>query len=139
MAEGLSEERLDTIRARVEAAPEGPWYAETTRSGWDICDGDRGEELGWLASCGCATGEELAQFIAHARTDLPDLLAAYNASRAREAALVAALTEAASVLGAPCQSNTCRGCRYEMTETRRILRDAIYAAASSPSGAEEPA
>ena len=73
------ESRLAEIRARVEAATEGPWewLAHTTVDGdkWAVFHGESTPALamnndGWAPD---------AEFIAHARTDLPALLAAVEA------------------------------------------------------------
>lgn len=71
--------RLDEIKARADAATEGPWlYAD---------DGPRnilyhqqsqrdGSYIGSLSLAGVSTSDEDATFIAHARTDLPAMAAA---------------------------------------------------------------
>lgn len=58
---------LDAIRARAEAATEGPWFAWDRAVGWNIV----------------ITRPEDAAFIAAARTDVPALLA--EVERLREA------------------------------------------------------
>jgi hypothetical protein len=77
----MSAEELDTaaIRAREQAATEGPWRAITSGpSGgdhWYVCDD--GESIALIHA---SDGEDEdsrepdAQFIAHARTDVPALL-----------------------------------------------------------------
>lgn len=82
---------LDAIRARVDAATEGPW--EATPNGrilsltWP-CD----DVAGWFGNKG-AVVETLrnpdAEFIAHARTDVPLLLAALDEARENEAIMKA--------------------------------------------------
>lgn len=66
--------RLDEIEARANAATEGPWE-------WDPQDGWLGTEdevtVGW--KWGTLTQEGDGQFIAHARTDVPALVAALRA------------------------------------------------------------
>ena len=73
--------RLAEIRARVEAATEGPWEwaAHTTVDGdkWAVFHGESTSALamnndGWAPD---------AEFIAASRTDLPALLAAVEAVR----------------------------------------------------------
>ena len=66
--------RLNEIEARANAATEGPWE-------WDPQDGWLGTEdevtVGW--KWGTLTQEGDGQFIAHARTDVPALVAALRA------------------------------------------------------------
>lgn len=81
----MSKPDLDAIRARVEAATEGPWAAQD----YDTAPGDEGScitagEPGmgqraiayaiaypWTTPESCAAD---AEFIAHARQDIPNLL-----------------------------------------------------------------
>ena len=88
--------RLDEIKARAAAATEGPWewtqYRVPTLEGWkgdpatyrwqtEVLEADHNGE------CGCRSACQLeltvlppdAEFIAHARTDVPALLAAVEA------------------------------------------------------------
>lgn len=83
----LNKERLEEIRARVNAATPGPWEA-CLGSGIAECtaimhqDGETGENF-FVADCmpdyalDWASEDHLAnlEFIAHARQDIPDLLA----------------------------------------------------------------
>ena len=73
------DERLAEIRARVEKADAGPW---TVRRGemhgvlWiPFVMGPRGT----IADCGDESEEDNAQFMAHAREDIPWLLAQHAA------------------------------------------------------------
>ncbi|WP_104087977.1 hypothetical protein [Arthrobacter sp. GMC3] len=82
--------QLDEIAARTDAATEGPWRALGTGSAggdhWYICDD--GEAIASI-SCQDGINEEQrqpdAEFIAHAREDVPRLV---SALRAVEAVLV---------------------------------------------------
>lgn len=88
--------RLDEIKARAEAATEGPWewtqYRVPTLEGWkgdpatyrwqtEVLEADHNGE------CGCRSACQLeltvlppdAEFIAHSRTDVPALVAAVEA------------------------------------------------------------
>lgn len=72
---------LDEIQARADAATEGPWRALTTgRTGgdhWYICD--EGEAIASVASQDGFNEDQRepdAEFIAHAREDVPKLVAA---------------------------------------------------------------
>lgn len=78
----MTPERLAEIEARVDAATPGPWRTKTNRDfgpwhndDWDVTavsDGCRVSGLGsrnWKDAC------QNAAFIAHARTDIPDLIA----------------------------------------------------------------
>ena len=70
----LSPERLAQIRARVDAATPGPWCTDE----WEIYQGaEYVAGAKWVGDT-CRTygdgGRADAQFTAHARTDVPDLL-----------------------------------------------------------------
>lgn len=69
--------RLNEIEARANAATEGPWWADWRFTDWEVCCtvGDHGLPA-LIASD--ADGED-AEFIAHARTDVPDMAAALRA------------------------------------------------------------
>ena len=69
--------RLNEIEARANAATEGPWWADWRFTDWEVCCtvGDHGLPA-LIASD--ADGED-AEFIAHARTDVPDMSAALRA------------------------------------------------------------
>jgi hypothetical protein len=74
---------LDAIEARAEAATEGPWWPEgKVIGGWRIYARDREQapdftEVGSVREVFVGTGQHDADadFIAHARTDVPALLA----------------------------------------------------------------
>jgi hypothetical protein len=78
---------LDVIKARADAATEGPWTALTTGVAggdhWYVCDLDQS-----IASIHASDGEDEerrepdAEFIAAARTDVPELLAEVTRLRA---------------------------------------------------------
>ena len=63
---------LDAIEARSNAATEGPWEAWDRGIGYEV-HGQHGEPINW--SHGETFGKLDAEFIAHARTDVPHLLA----------------------------------------------------------------
>ena len=69
--------RLNEIEARANAATEGPWWADWRFTDWEVCCtvGDHGLPA-LIASD--ADGED-AEFIAHARADVPDMAAALRA------------------------------------------------------------
>lgn len=72
----MDSQRLAEIEARCEAATEGPWeVAWKTDFIWQL-DGD-GDRFGPIAEAHYAEGnhDNNAAFIAHARDDVPDLLA----------------------------------------------------------------
>jgi hypothetical protein len=75
----MTPERLAEIRAREQAATKGPW------SDWDsCCVWYKGSEV----LCEVLTGESADQaFIAHARTDIPELLAEVERLAAENAQL----------------------------------------------------
>lgn len=66
---------IDAIRARMEAATEGPWEALGSDP-YDTVIDTGGASLGCCPDCGVRAGFERAdaEFIAHARTDLPAAL-----------------------------------------------------------------
>ena len=82
----LTEEQIAEIRARAEAATPGPWRTE-----WSDRDAHYriifNEQGNWLAEVFEEEGDEGdpfdASFIAHARTDIPHLLAALEAAEKR--------------------------------------------------------
>ena len=69
--------RLDEIEARTTAATEGPWWKNQYSDEWEVC--------GHEDSCGnpylvaSEAYREDAEFIAHARQDVPALVAALRA------------------------------------------------------------
>ena len=79
--EPMPQEELDTIRRRVTAATRGPWCHW---SGWDQRDNcvksDSREDMHTVADV--IPEADDAQFIAHARRDIPALLAEVERLRA---------------------------------------------------------
>lgn len=81
--------RLDEIEARAEAATDGPWEAKRDSYSCEAGSYEGAEIPGVaetvLASTGCDHGDlpplevEDADFIAHARTDVPAMIAALRA------------------------------------------------------------
>lgn len=88
--------RLDEIKARAEAATEGPWewtqYRVPTLEGWkgdpanyrwqtEVLEADHNGECGCRSACQLELTVDPAdaEFIAHARTDVPALVAAVEA------------------------------------------------------------
>src|SRR5690554_2907170 len=85
--EGLSEADLATIAARADAATPGPWWAWDRGVGWHIAteDPDATADVPALLPEGIRTDlgrREDAVFIAHARQDIPRLLAEVRRLRA---------------------------------------------------------
>ena len=76
------ETRLAEIRARVEAATEGPWTAEYSgeQGNCVLPPGYRSTREA-VAVTRLLSAQADAEFIAHSRTDLPALLAAVEAVR----------------------------------------------------------
>lgn len=80
---------LDAIRARVEAATPGPWFAWSRGVGWLIgLDPDANQCIPGGFRTDIAR-EADAEFIAHARTDVPALLAEVEQLRAQWDAVLA--------------------------------------------------
>lgn len=74
---------LDAIKARAEAATEGPWEAHALDGfEWSVDRiGDNDDDSGNEVATVWVTGADAA-FIAHARTDVPMLLAELERLRA---------------------------------------------------------
>lgn len=74
----MTDERpnLTAIRARADAASPGPWHADHDEFGCTVM-GDFGWEAPGTFEYGVDSeqGKADAEFVAHARTDVPDLLA----------------------------------------------------------------
>ena len=86
-------ERVKEIRERLEKATPGPWCYGAGNSSV-LCDVGIIDHKGFgiLVNCGRSSGSETPEdgdFIAHSRTDVPDLLAALK--QARENCRAAAL------------------------------------------------
>ncbi|NDO78254.1 hypothetical protein GKZ75_08460 [Kocuria indica] len=75
--EPMTREQLDAIRERADSATEGrwAWQEDAVLLAWD------GEEASWVLDHGAAFPED-AEFIAHAREDVPALLAEVERLRA---------------------------------------------------------
>ena len=72
----MSEKRLAEIRARVEAATPGPWEVDDKYSdGFVVCELDEYVAVSTSTDADIGLdGRADAEFIAHARQDIPDLL-----------------------------------------------------------------
>ena len=80
-------DRLNEIRARAEAATPGPWVAygntvEQEKTGWHTVVGTEMTGQAYMAYERLTTKNEDAIFIAHAREDIPYLLAEVERLRA---------------------------------------------------------
>ena len=79
--------RVDEIRARAEAATRGPWSAiEGPGEHWYVCD--EGESIASISANDGSNEDQRqpdAEFIAHAREDIPWLLAELDKARAEKA------------------------------------------------------
>lgn len=75
----MTPEELAAIKARAEAATPGPWsyYASPTSGGYKI----QGIEKAWFYEATASTNEN-ADFITHAREDVPALVAEVERLRA---------------------------------------------------------
>jgi hypothetical protein len=82
-------EWLDAVEARANAATEGPWVVETPESVYGHDGGPDWAELRWVSDEATVADDDPpwigpvgtadAEFIAHARTDVPALVAALRA------------------------------------------------------------
>lgn len=103
MSEPLTPERLREIREREHIATDGPWVRWADQAwipGWDgMCvigdDAAEGEECNPIARVHV---DEDAAFIAHARRDVPDLLAEVNRLKAERDKAVEAAKHMGSAL-----------------------------------------
>jgi hypothetical protein len=69
----LNAEELEAIRKRAEAATQGPWFDSETVY---VVSNVSGDSIEWDADFIAETQEQSdAEFIAHAREDVPKLLA----------------------------------------------------------------
>ena len=88
MTDPLTADDLDTIEQRANAATEGPWEASAhDHAAGDVPILDRtGQYLVICPDCGVRGGYERvdAEFIAHARSDVPVLVAEVRRLRAME-------------------------------------------------------
>jgi len=75
----LTKEQIVVIRERCKKATSGPWYISD--DGRALCDGETGEVLVDIGAA--ATNKEDADFIVHARQDIPNLLAALEGEALR--------------------------------------------------------
>ena len=79
----MTPDRLAEIKARVEAATPGPWRSEYSgATGPVVMDDEARTALDHIARCPHFRSHSDAEFIAHARTDIPDLLAEVKRLRA---------------------------------------------------------
>ena len=69
--------RLDAIRQREQAATEGPWEADTRNK--TVWNRNNGDTVAYM-SLGLPSALPDAAFIAHARADIPALLAVVEAA-----------------------------------------------------------
>lgn len=93
----LTPEHLAEIEARAEAATEGPWTEGQDSAVWNARiygppnSGHRSTSLCEVLQNGAGDAANNRAFIAHARTDIPDLLAAYKAAQEENERLKAAI------------------------------------------------
>lgn len=115
MAEPMTPERRAEIRARARAATPGPWAYELTGdkdNTWNIglvlgeddeqplsgqIELEQGDVIEAICEASLDGTPDDAAFIAHARTDVPDLLGEVDQLTARLGALDAALDRAATI------------------------------------------
>jgi hypothetical protein len=100
MNEMLTQERLDAITARCEAATPGPWKVVEGKS-----FGVQSENKN-IANCFRAENE---QFIAHARQDIPALLAEVERLREERDRAIAALED---LIGKTDSDVSCPLCKH---------------------------
>lgn len=95
----LTDEQLDAIKARTDKATAGPWSRERPASkleGWHggtVVAGTPGRQTIYADPPGGSYPSADCDFIAHARTDVPALLAEVERLRARERATMRVLRE----------------------------------------------
>lgn len=109
MTNDLTPERLAAIEARAEAATGKPWFAtpvpdKLSDNGPDfwlidaVSEKNQETEVAELCHKPGDKAKHNAAFIAHARTDIPDLLAAYKAAQEENERLERHITAARSFL-----------------------------------------
>lgn len=69
----MTREQMDAIEARANAAAAGPWHTQQGDNCWHVTSADRSFDTGCIMWKG--GGNRTAEFIAHAREDVPTLLA----------------------------------------------------------------
>ncbi len=89
MAE-ITEERLSEIEARAELATPGPWSFVSEGKTEFVLRPIPNDHIRWVQMGNQQRKPDNLIFIAHARTDMPDLCAALRAAEAREERLRAA-------------------------------------------------
>ena len=124
-------DRLDAIRGRADKATEGPWEAslrnpadplDATIIDAEACNGM------WVASSDDDEREyENAEFIAHARTDVPALVDA----------LIRVLERCERAIASPAPDGEMRQAYIAMRETAEIIRDEIASALGVETEGEE--
>ena len=111
-------DRLDQIKGRADKATEGPWehYGDGDHEVYQAVeydDGDLGEYITWSVPVGVD-----AEFIAHARTDVPALVDA----------LIRVLDKCDRAISFPTPDGEMRQACIAMRETAEIIRDEIAVA-----------
>jgi hypothetical protein len=87
----MTDERIAEIEARANAATKGPWVTHSMNDACvyaDFAEEGRIIDCRWQPVCGidAFAASRNGRFVAHARTDIPDLIAALRAARERIAA-----------------------------------------------------
>ncbi|MGE3449009.1 MAG: hypothetical protein AB7H92_15680 [Microbacteriaceae bacterium] len=106
---------LAKVQARADAAPHGPWR-------WDVSDDRRWVDItapGYDRVVVTTHDDDLADFIAHARTDVPRLVAAIRA--------VEALCDRADAAQSPDEDGVAWGYWIDNATIRSTIRDALEA------------
>lgn len=107
----MTDEQLAAIRARCDAATPGPFevWMHGENAGWDVIR--RAGLIGYVLLC-VVSEKSLADFIAHARTDIPALLAEIEHLRA-EIATAARYFKAGVALTGELQETKLRNAQLE--------------------------
>ena len=101
----LSKEERDEIRKRADAATPGPWIVEKDRYSATVLTSECDEYIIF----DCHTTD--AEFISHAREDVPRLLDALEAAEAERDALIKWIIDEYD--DRPCQHNDDFECAYD--------------------------
>lgn len=119
-----TELRLDEIEARANAATPGPW---TVSEDYSDVVGPEGDQLAsyWNPTSETRNGE----FIAHARTDVPALVAEVRRLRDRVAEVEGPAVEARAALAALC---------YDLEDPGAAALGALYLISQATIGVEAP-
>ena len=139
-------DEVRAIAARAEAATPGPWWHQVTTACYDVIEGgERTSDSDYIAMMGtdydghdtrdAPNVQADSEFIAHARSDIPTLLAALEASERENERLREALNELANLAAeavTPCDVASGWCCAHHMDATSVVPCDVAQLADALP-------